>query len=415
MAPRPAAAVAWALFDFANSAYPTVITTFVFSAYVTRALAPDPATGTAAWGYAMAAAGLAIAVLAPWAGARADRRGQRKPWLAVTMSVVVSGTALMALVRPDPALLLPALILAGVTTVAFEVGCVFYNAMLPDLGPAHRLGRLSGWAWGLGYAGGLACLLGALALIQSQPPPWGLDPAVAEPVRATCLLVAVWIVVFGWPLFVFVPEGPPRLAPPPERRSVRAVLRQSPALAWFLLASLLYTDGITTLFAFGGIYAAGTFGLGFDQIILFGIALNVSAGLGAAAFGWIDDRLGSGRTIVLGLAGLLGFGTAVLLVREAAWFVGLAVGMGTFFGPVQAAGRTWLARTAAPEHRSQIFGLYAMTGRVTAFLGPLGVAVVTDLSGSQRAGMAVVLVFLGGGLLALLRALALEKKHVWGG
>lgn len=415
-------AAAWALFDVANSAYPTVIATFVFSAYVTKAVAPDPVSGAAAWGYAMGASGFAIALLAPVFGTLADRTGRRKPWLALFMGLCLVSTALMVGIQPDPAFLLPALILAALSNTGFEIATVTYNALLPAVASPERLGRLSGWAWGLGYAGGLACLVVALfGLIRADPPPFGLDPELAEPVRATALLVVAWVLAFGWPLFVFVPDGPAEptghpAAPAPRPRAglgqamadtlatlarLPALVRAWPDLGWFLLARMLYTDGLNTLFAFGGIYAAGTFGMDFDEIIVFAIALNVTAGLGAAAFGWVDDRLGSLRTIVLGLVGMIVFGAAVLLAPDKTWFIGLAVTLGLFFGPVQAASRTHLARIAPPEARGELFGLFALSGRITAFAGPLMVGLATDLSGSQRMGMATILVFLIVGLVIL--------------
>ncbi|ABC24455.1 major facilitator transporter [Rhodospirillum rubrum F11] len=414
--PGRGAAFSWCLFDFANSGYPTVVATFVFSAYVTKAVAATPEAGTAAWGYAMGASGLLIALLAPIFGAVADHSGRRKPWLGLFSLLCVASTALMWTIRPDPAFLLAALVLAALSNAAFEIGGVFYNAMLPDVTTPERMGRLSGWAWGLGYAGGLACLVIALlALVQADPPPFGLDKAAAEPVRATLVLVALWFVVFGWPLFAFVPERPTGrvLALGAAARGaidslkgLPALFRGDPRLGWFLLARMLYTEGLNTLFAFGGIYAAGTFDMGFDQIIVFGIGLNITAGLGAFAFGWIDDWLGSPRTIVVGLIGLIGFCVAVLLVEDTAWFVGLALTMGIFFGPVQAASRTHIARVAPPDRRGELFGLFALTGKISAFAGPLAVGLATDLSGSQRLGMATVVVFLVAGLGLLVKTRA---------
>ena len=165
---------------------------------------------------------------------------------------------------------------------------------------------------------------------------------------------------------------------------------------------MLYTDGLNTLFAFGGIYAAGTFGMTFDQIVMFGIAMNVAAGLGAAAFAWVDDALGSRPTIVIGLLGMIAFGIGILLAETVLWFWVLGLAMSVFFGPVQAPSRTLMARLAPPDLRAEMFGLYALSGRITAFLGPLVLGWVVALSGSQRLGMASILLFLIPGLLLLL-------------
>jgi UMF1 family MFS transporter len=412
-APSRRAAWSWCLFDFANSGFPTVIATFVFSAYVTKAVAETPEAGTAAWGYAMGLSGLLIALTAPFLGAAADHGGRRKPWLLLFSLLCVLTTALLWFVKPEPAYLLLGLGLVVLANSAFEIGTVFYNALLPEVAKPETMGRLSGWAWGLGYMGGLACLAIALfGLVQADPAPFGLDKDQAEHVRATVLLVAVWYTLFAWPLFLWVPEGKggdsATVGQAVRRaldslRGLPALFRKDPSLGWFLLARMLYIDGLNTLFAFGGIYAAGTFDMGFDQIILFGIALNVTAGLGAFAFGWVDDRLGSMKAIVIGLIGMIVLGTAVLVVESATAFVVLALILGVFFGPVQAASRTHLARIAPPDARGELFGLFALSGKITAFAGPVAVGAATQAMDSQRWGMATIIVFLVAGLLLLIK------------
>jgi UMF1 family MFS transporter len=247
--------------------------------------------------------------------------------------------------------------------------------------------------------------------VQADTPLFGLDKASAEHVRIAGPFSALWFVVFSFPLFLFVPE------PSVERLSffaaarkgvadlghTIATLRQHRNIGWFLLANMIYTDGLTTLFAFGGVYAAGTFGMKLDEVIVFGIALNVTAGIGAFAFAWIDDWIGARRTIAIGLAALIAVGAALLVIESKIWFWGLGLVLGAFFGPVQAASRSLTARMAPPEHRGQIFGLFALSGRVTAFLGPAMLAWATYLARSQRAGMGTILLFLGTGLLLLLK------------
>lgn len=400
---------AWCLFDWANSAFPALVMTFIFATYFTKAVAASPEEGTALWGWAMGAAGLGIALLAPLGGAIADQAGRRKPWLAATLLLCSLCTAGLWWVRPDPSSVPLALVLVAVATVAFEAGMAFYNALLPSVAPPHRLGAVSGWGWGFGYAGGLVALVVALAgFVQADPAPFGLDPAQAEPVRATMLLAAVWMVVFAVPLFLKVPEAGRPAAPRfPVRRAVIDLVRQiralrhDPVLGWFLLAQMLYLDGLNTLFAFGGIYAAGTFGMGLDEIILLGIALNVTAGLGAAVFGWLDDRLGARWIIIIGVAAMAVLGLGLLLVSSKMLFWLLVLPLGLFFGPVQSGSRTLMARIAPAERRAELFGLAALSGKITAFAGPLVLAWATAASGSQRVGMATILLFLTAGLLIL--------------
>lgn len=403
-------AIAWASFDWANSAFPTVVSTFVIAAYFTQAVAPDPATGQAQWGWMQTLAALAIAVLSPLLGAVADQAGRRRALLAACVVVTAAFTALVALAAPDPSWTLWVLTCVGIATVAFELGTVFYNAMLPKVTTPERMGRVSGLAWGLGYAGGLACLAVALVLlVQPDPALFGLDRGQGEHVRATALLVGAWTLVFAWPLLVFVPD------PPGERLAVGTAvanclaetirllrgLSRRPHMLRFLLARVFYTDGLNTLFAFGAIFAAGVHGMGFEEILLFGIALNVTAGLGAAGFGLVEDRLGSKRTVMVALVAMIVLGAALLLTGSKPVFWGMAMALGIFMGPAQAASRTLMARMAPEAECAAHFGLFALSGRITGFLGPAVLAAVTALSGSQRAGMATVLVFLGLGAAIL--------------
>ena len=412
------ALAAWCLYDWANSAFPTVITTFVFSAYFTGYVASDTVTGTALWGQMLSILGISVALASPPLGAIADQGGRRKPWLAAFSVLCVLGTAALWFVRPDPADVVFALVVAGLASFAFELASVFYNAMLPDLVPNDRLGRLSGWGWGLGYAGGLACLMASLLfLVQPEQPPFGLDKEAAEHVRAVPLLVALWFTVFALPLFLLTPDRPRSAVP--LRAAVRdglaifvRTLRQIPRyrnVATFLLAKMIYIDGLNTLFAFGGIYAVGTFGMTFEEVLIFGILLNVTAGLGAAGFAWVDDWIGAKPTVVISLVALTVLGGAVLFVEGKPAFYALALGIGVFLGPTQAASRSLMARLAPPDLRTEFFGLYAFAGRATSFLGPAVLGWATYAFASQRAGMATILPFFMIGLLVLL--FVKEPRH----
>jgi UMF1 family MFS transporter len=403
-------AIAWAFYDWANSAFPTVVSTFVIAAYFTQGIATDPATGQAQWGWMQAAAGLCIALLSPLLGAIADAGGRRRAMLAAFTAVTATATALIWFAKPDPSWALYALVCVGVATIGFEVATVFYNSMLPQVARRDRIGRVSGLAWGLGYAGGLACLgLCLVLLVRPDPALFGLDRGQAEHVRATALLVAAWLALFAWPTLVALADPPGRrpawhVAAAQGLAEIRAVLRNLPqqrALLRFLVARLFYTDGLNTLFAFGAIYAAGVFGMGFEEILLFGIAMNVAAGAGAAGFALIEDRVGSRRMVLFSLCAIILLGAGLLLATSAAMFWALALTVGLFFGPAQAASRAFMARIVPEGETSAWFGLFALSGRVTGFLGPAALAAVTAVSDSQRLGMATVLVFLGIGAAIL--------------
>ncbi|MGQ0663064.1 MAG: MFS transporter [Pseudomonadota bacterium] len=405
------AVAAWCLFDWANSAFPAVITTFVFATYFTTAVAADPVIGTALWSQALAIAGLVIAVVSPVLGSVADLTGRRKLWLGLFASLNVIAVAALWFVRPSPDWVVPALVGMAIATVAFEVAMVFYNALLPELAPASHIGRVSGWGWGLGYIGGIVCLSAILVLfVEAEPPPFGLERESAEHVRIAQPFAALWYAAFALPLFFLVPEprGVGLALWPAVRRGLDDLwrtargLRAQPAVAWFLLAQMIYADGLHTLFAFGGIYAAGTFGMDLSEVIVFGIALNLTAGLGAFGFAWVDDWLGPKRTIALALGALTVVGAALLVVDDKAWFWAFGLLLGAFFGPAQAASRSLIAHLAPPASRAQMFGLFALSGRITAFLGPAVLGWATHAADSQRAGMATILAFFLAGLAILL-------------
>jgi UMF1 family MFS transporter len=399
------------LYDWANSAFSSVITTFIFATYFTEAVAESSTIGTAQWGRALGLCGVMIAVLSPIFGAIGDRGGRRKPWLAVFTLLCAAATSLLWFIGPSPRHVPWALILFSAATLGFEFATVFYNAMLPDLVSEDYLGRVSGWGWGLGYLGGLICLVIALlAFVQADPPPWGLNRQASEHIRMTNLLVGAWFGLFSLPLFLWTPDRPSkgltmRAAVREGLRTLAGTLRhvrRYGSAVRFLLAHMIYADGLVTLFAFGGIYAAGTFGMDFAEVIWFGIALNVTAGIGAALFAWVDDKAGSKPTILIALACLIVLGAVGVLAesKQTFWISGMALGL--FVGPAQAASRSLMARLAPAELQAEMFGLFALSGKATTFLGPLVLGAVTERFDSQRAGMASVLCFFLAGLLLLL-------------
>ena len=403
---------AWCLYDWAYSAFNTIVSTFVIATYFVRGVASDPATGTAQWAAAQSIAGLVIALSAAPLGALADSGGRRRAMLTMFTGIMIVATAGLWFVQPSTAYIRAALLLVAIATIAYEIATVFYNAMLPEIAAPGRLGRVSGLAWGCGYAGGLVCLGVCLVLlINPKPPLFGLNSAQAEPVRACALFAAAWLAVFSWPVLL-IPDrqqrAPWRLAITSGLAALRESLREAaaqPGLLRFLIARMLYTDGLTTLFAFGGIYAAGTFGLDARGVLMLGIGLNVTAGLGALVFAFLEDRLGSKPTILTALAALTVLGAVALLAQSPSLFVSVALGLGLFVGPAQAASRSLMARIAPVQSRNAHFGLYALSGRVTGFVGPAALSAATAAFSSQRAGMAVILVLLttGGALLAATR------------
>ena len=396
----------WCFYDWANSAFTTLVVTFVYSAYFTDAFADDPGRGTALWSRGISISALLIAALAPIAGALADR-GNRKRYLAVCTVVCVAASVALAFVRPSqPNAVVLALTIFVLANVGFELGLVFYNAFLPRITTLDRIGRVSGYGWGLGYAGGLGALLVALFVFVPETPPFGISTVEGFNLRATNLLVAVWFLVFSIPALLFLKDEQVARQPLRIGRAFGDLgttfrhLGRYRQTAMFLLARLFYNDGLVTIFAFGGIYAVGTFGFTFEQLVLFGIVINVGAGIGAFAFGFLDDRLGGKLTIQISVVALAVATIISVVAQTQAQFWVSAVLVGIFVGPNQSASRSLMARFVPRAHESEFFGFFAFTGKVTSFMGPALLGVLSDMY-SQRVGVASVLVFflIGGVLL----------------
>jgi UMF1 family MFS transporter len=441
--PRRAAVISWIFFDWAAQPYFTLITTFVFAPYFATHVASDPASGQSLWGFATAAAGLLIALMSPVLGAIADASGRRKPWIAAFGALLVIGSCLMWFGKPgDPTVIPPLLLAYAIATVGAEFATVFNNAMMPSLVPPDQIGRLSGTGWATGYVGGILSLILVLGFLAASPdtgrtlfgfmPLFGLDPVTHQGDRISGPLTGIWFIIFVLPMFLLTPDYPARHSPRDALREglieLRQGLRELPkqkSMAAFLLANMIYTDGLVSLFAFGGIYAAGTFGWNTIQIGTFGILLAIAGTFGAWLGGKLDDKLGPKRVISGSMLILLLSIVAILLVdKDSVLFVKVAAPapggalfsgaaeraylvlgclIGAAGGPLQAASRTLLIHMAPKDRIAQYFGLFALTGKVTSFVGPLLIGVVTAVTESQKAGMAVLVPFFAMGLVLLAR------------
>jgi UMF1 family MFS transporter len=430
------------MFDWAAQPHFTLITTFVFAPYFAARVAETPVAGQALWGYATAAAGLAIALFSPVLGAIADAGGPRKPWIAAFSLLLIAGAASLWFAVPGAeAAVTIALVGFAVATIGAEFATVFTNAMMSDLVDESRLGRLSGTGWAIGYAGGLLSLVLVLGFLVANPesgrtllgiaPILGLDPATFDGDRASGPFTALWYAVFVLPLFFLTPDNERRLrlrlasrVGIGKLRKTIFSLRRHSNVALYLLSHMIYADGLVALFAFGGIYAAGTFGWTSFELGLFGILLTITGTIGAVIGGRLDDRYGPKPVIAVALLLLILTSVAILsidpthvgfvvevapategdgLFASAGEKVYLALGalIGALAGPLQSASRSLMARIAPAGRATEFFGLYALSGKVTSFAGPLAVGALTAISASQRVGISVLVAFfaVGGGLL----------------
>lgn len=362
------------------------------------------------WANAITASALIIAALSPFVGAMADRGGYRKRFLGISTIVCIVATVLLFF--PQEGDVLFALTVFVIANVAFEMGLVFYNAFLPDISTADNIGRISGNGWALGYVGGLLCMaLGLFVFIGPDPPLFGMDVDTGEHVRATTLLVAGWFALFSIPTFLFLHDRPVA-SPPPMRRlmveayqdlkRVFAEVKEHRQVFRLLLARLIYNDGLVTIFGFGGIYAMTVFDFTFDEVMYFGIALNLAAGLGAWALGFLDDRWGGKTTINISLVGLIAATLLAVLTQSTAWFWVAGIGIGLLAGPMQSASRSLLGRFTPESKENEFFGFFAFSGKATAFMGPILIAQFSAMFGSMRYGIAVVVVlFVVGGIFLM--------------
>ncbi|AOT02716.1 MFS transporter [Arthrobacter sp. U41] len=433
--------LAWAAWDWGSAAFNAVMTTFVFTVYLTSNAFGGEDRASAVLGGALAIAGAAVALLAPVTGQRSDTGGRRKLWLGVNTGAVALLTALCFFVFPRPEFLLLGVTLIALGNVFFEFAGVNYNAMLAQISTPRNIGKVSGFGWGMGYLGGIVALLLVLQLFVQPSFEWfGSSTEDGLNIRLVAVFSALWFFIFALPVLFAVPE-----LPKTRRgsglgflasyglllRRIRAIYRTSPHTIYFLLASAVFRDGLAAVFTFGGIIAAGTFGFELKDVIFFAIFGNVVAAVGAIIGGFLDDRVGPKAVIIGSLLGLLMAGSVIVALGNGNysifgmdwagsttfWIFGLFLCL--FVGPAQSSSRAYLARLAPHGESGELFGLYATTGRAVSFLAPalftLCIVIAAPLvepGGAQRWGILGIMVVLLAGLLLLLPVKAPEETEI---
>ena len=421
----------WALWDWATQPFATVITTFVFTVYLTSDLFLDPSVAalgrgddtydralsalSANLGWAIAIAGVIVLLVAPVLGQRSDTSGRRKLWLGVNTVLVVLSMALMFFVEASPNFFLLGVSLVAIGNVFAEIANVNYNAMLVQVSTPSTVGRVSGLGWGFGYLGGIIVLLLVyVAFIAGDGGALGVTEENGLNIRLVAVACAAWTLLFSIPIFLNVPE----MTENPNRREpvsffasygvlakdIARLYRESRPTFWFLLASAVFRDGLAGIFTFGGVLAAVTFGFSFEQVLIFGIVANLVAGISTILSGRFDDRFGPRAVILFSLAGLVVTGLAVFFARDggttAFWIGGLLLTL--FVGPAQSASRSYLARVTPAGREGEIFGLYATTGRAASPLSPALWALFIAVGGAQYWGILGIVLVLAVGLVLLL-------------
>lgn len=374
---------AWALWDWAEQPFPTIFSTFIFPIYITSAAFGPEEDTSRALGLAATIAGIAVALVAPVFGRRSDEQGRRKLWLLINTLVLSGVMASLFFIAPTPEMLWLGLIIFSFGGFVQEIAFINYYAMLKQVSTEKNIGKVSGFAWGLGYVGGIILLLVSLVgFVQTDTPWFGIPTEDALNVRAVFLFSAIWLLVFSIPLFVSVPEV--KAKENLERENIvesyfklwsqlKSLRKQAPETFKFLISSAIYRDGLSGVFAFGGALGSLAFGFELAEVIIFGIAANLMAGIGAAIGGFLDDKVGGKRTIMISLIGLTVAGFGVFAFASAGpityWIGGLALTL--FVGPAQAASRSFVAKFTPAGREGEVFGLYMTTGRAVSFLSPL--------------------------------------------
>lgn len=408
--------LAWGMWDWGSSSFNAVITSFVFTPYVAKAvIGPEGPGGLSAntWlGISSTAAGILIFLTAPITGQRADAGGHRRRNLGIWSALVVLVMFAMFGVKNEPSYIWLALVLLAAGAIFQEFAYISYNAMLQQVSTPTTVGRVSGFGWSMGYFGGVILLIICyFGFIAPDVGPFGVTNEGGLDIRAVAVVSAVWMAVFAAPVLFAVPETP---VGPARRRvsffesyrlllaDIKALYRTDRNSVLFLIASALYRDGLTTIFTFGAVLAVTVYGLGQDDVLIFGIAANVLGALGALGLGRLEDRIGPKRVIQISLAGILFCATVLLFARGPAMFWVFGLLMTLWVGPAQSSSRSFLTRVAPLGREGEMFGLYATTGRAASFIGPALLALFSGLF-SDRIGIVGIIIMLGAGTAVLMK------------
>jgi len=430
----------WMMFDWAAQPFFTVVITFVFGPYFAARMADDPVAGQTAWSMTATIAGIVIAILSPVLGSIADATGNRKRWIGFFALIKIS--ALYSLWWAEPGSSVVSIgLLVILASIAAEFSIVFNDSQMPRLVSKDNVGTISNIAWGMGYLGGMIALFIVLLLLAGSPttgktligidPLFGLDPKAGEDARITGPFSAIWYLIFILPMFLFTPDtatgmpiGKAVRSGLSELKSTLGELRHRSGIVKFMIARMIYQDGVNGLLILGGAFAVGMFGWQTTEIGLYGIILNVVAILGCGVASVLDKRIGSKLVVSVALVmlfiatfgfvstgpgftlfGMITFDTTDsgglfgTTAEKVYILYGLLVGLS--FGPVQASSRSWLARSVTPEEAGRYFGIYALSGRATTFMATGLNTVLIMASGSPRLGMASMLFFFAVGLAIL--------------
>ena len=398
----------FALYDFANSAFTTIVITFIFATYFAKQIAPNPILGQSYWGWAIGATGVLVAIIGPILGSFADKKNYTEFFIKLFTIMCITLTALLWFSKPSEKYLLFTLIIVASANFFYELSLIFYNSILKRISDSNNLGKSSGFSFAFGYIGGILILIICIKIfIDNDALPFGLSKENSENIRATSIVVAIWYLIFSIPFLMSLKKKINHNIEVPSNN-----IKKIKDLIWdkglnnlgkFLIARMLYADGLNAIIVMGGIFAVGVFKLEIKDLLVLSILMNITAFIGAIIGGYANDRFTSKSVIIFSLLGLIFSSTIILFIKTQLLFLIFAAINGFFIGPIQSASRVFITRSIDQNNQASGFGLFALSGKLTSFIGPLLVSTITYISNSQRIGFSSAIILLLIGLFILLK------------
>ena len=398
----------FALYDFANSAFTTIVITFIFSTYFAKQIAPNPILGQSYWGWAIGATGVLVAIIGPILGSFADKKNYTEFFIKLFTIMCITLTALLWFSKPSEKYLLFTLIIVASANFFYELSLIFYNSILKRISSSNNLGKSSGFSFAFGYIGGILILIICIKIfIDNDALPFGLSKENSENIRATSIVVAIWYLIFSIPFLMSLKKKINHNIEVPSNN-----IKKIKDLIWdkglnnlgkFLIARMLYADGLNAIIVMGGIFAVGVFKLEIKDLLVLSILMNITAFIGAIIGGYANDRFTSKSVIIFSLLGLIFSSTIILFIKTQLLFLIFAAINGFFIGPIQSASRVFITKSIDQNNQASGFGLFALSGKLTSFIGPLLVSTITYISNSQRIGFSSAIILLLIGLFILLK------------
>ena len=398
----------FALYDFANSAFTTIIITFIFSTYFAKQIAPNPVLGQSYWGWTIGFTGLLVALIGPLIGSFADKKNCTEFFIKLFTIICIILTSFLWFSKPSEKYLLYTLIIVALANFFYELSLIFYNSILKRISNYNNLGKSSGFSFALGYIGGILILIVCIKIfIDNDVLPFGLSKENSENIRATSIVVALWYLFFSIPFLFSLKK---KIKNKIEKSSNN--IKKIKNLFWdkglnnlgkFLIARMLYADGLNAIIIMGGIFAVGVFNLEIKDLLVLSVLMNITAFIGAIIGGYANDKFSSKSVIIFSLLGLIFSSAIILFIKTKIFFLIFASINGFFIGPIQSASRVFITKSIDKNNQASGFGLFALSGKLTSFIGPLLVSTLTYISNSQRIGFSAAIILLLIGLLVLLK------------